>query len=462
MLSKVRFNHMHDILDGKHEPPSVYGNILLVGTAHDGPTLMPRRIYSTREAIRHYKGGELVVGCAEAFIGGAHSVYAVRISGSPAETTLVNYDGHPVMKIRTVSSGAKYNDYKVVVDAYHIRILDEEDNVIGSYLKSEYATLGQLHDRIFLDGSLKMHYIIARNLDQTAPLSDIQEVTYEMSGGTDETQLSHAQRANKLNAVYDVIIDAMMDIDTIVLLRAYPDEHIGFCQALAEACHTRSSYGYGTIGIMGVSKFNASYILDSMKMRHGRYISIIAARPTLFINDLNPNDVNMIDQEHYISTGEALYAGLLSRIPIYQHVDNKPIPTLDDKHDVPQAQLTLLENKGFTILRRSTTRGFVVSKGVTLDLNPQFSYLYSTRLYIYIENMIRRKLDHYIGEARPQVYELESIIDEFMHTLVQASAIRMYNFNVGIRAHTIEIDIEFVPIHSIEVIHTSLRLITRR
>ncbi len=450
---------MHEILDGHGSEYPLHGNILIAGTSTDGPTLYPRRMYNLREAIELYGSGELIVGCHEALLSGATSIHLLRISGVPATVTLVDSNLNPLLEIKTTSSGTRYNSWKIIVTSTHINVINDQDIIIRSYDKSNFTTVGELAAKIKMDASVSTHMILAQPTNNSALVTDIAEATYELSGSISEDALMHSERASKLNAAYNVILNLLMDIDIIVPMRAYPDLHIDIRNDLIKLCHNRAAHGYGTMAVLPLYHLNTT---NSLITTNGRYLSVAAMRPILYRANLNPEDINTLDTEYYISTGEALYAGLLSRLDINQYTDNKTLPIIGDHHSLTRTGLNQLDSLGYTTLRRSTTRGYVVSKGQTIDHNQNFRSIYSTRMCIFIENMLRRHLDVYIGEPTPQVFEIEHKIDDFMQDLMDSKAIRYYSFDLSISLDTLNVEIEFVPTHSIETIHASLRLITRR
>ncbi len=451
---------MHDILDGRNHEYPFYGNILLIGTSVDGPTLTPRRIYSVNEAFKEYGDGELVVGCYEALHSGAESVSVIRIAGTPATTTLLNTESNPCIELTTISSGVRYNQWRAVVDDTHVRILNETNDVMRSYLRADYMTIGQLAMRITLDGTLMSHMLKAKAVNSAQPLSSLMTGTYDFMCGSNGQNITPQERATHLKLAYDNVLNSMIDVDIIVPLRAHPDGgNLAFRDDLLKACRERSMIGYGTIGILSLN--NPQHPVD-MKTTDGRYISVVGMRPVIYKNRMNNAYLETLNAEEYVSSGEAIYAGMLSNILLDQYIDNKPIPIIRDQANLSEAQINHLDRLGYTTLRRSTTRGYVITKGRTLDTKKAMQSVYGVRLGIYIENMIRRQLDVYIGYPMPQIYEIEDKLGKFMEELTSTQAIRHYSFDVSLSTDTVNIDLEFVPTHSIDVIHASLRLITRR
>ncbi len=474
---------MYEVLDATYDLPTIgAGGILLLGTSTDGPTMVPRRLYDIRDVKNIFGSGEIIPAFKEVATTGASDIYAMRISGTPASAylytrrhasflnrTMANrapfnriFSGPgdantPAIAVKTVPSGAKYNDYSITVGQVSLTINNNE-GVIALYHLWEFSTLRKLCERINRDTLI--HGISTIALEPNALPFQLSLGDVALSGGTDGIDLTPQERQEFLNTAYSFVEDIFLDVDVIVPLSTAVDNEVDYCGDLSKLCAKRTAHGYGTIGVMGFKDINAESLLNIEPPQYREHITAIAARPIYYIEDMPTEGLNLLDDLRYVSNGVCGYAGLISGRPVNQSVMKKSIRCNDAFDNFTEEQRIALTNKGITTIR-PTFGGWCITKGVTMQPNSVFDNVDNMRLVSYVQRFIRASFDDYIGNNVIETIDAQREIDAFLRRLINEEAIRSYSFSVQLNRHDMYIQMELVPIYGIATISTSLRLLIR-
>lgn len=479
----IKFSSMYEIMDATHDQPTLgAGGILILGTSTDGPAFVIRRLYNVKDAIRVFGNGEIVTGYKEARAAGATRVYAMRISGKRA-STLFYTEGHvpwfnratfnrtpfnrtlsgpldinhPGIVLTSISSGSKYNDYSIVVGQVSITI-NFGGQTIALYELKGTKTLRHLAEEIDKDSLI--HGISAVAIRPNVPSTYLHEDEVNLSGGTDEQDIEPEERKLLLQQAYDMIEDSYLDIDVVVPQRATIDGPTDYSTDLSLFCARRTDVGYGTIGVMGVSNMSTLNPEEIILPKYKKHITVIAARPIFYTDELPEEGLDLFDEGRYISNGVCSYAGLIQALPVNASVMKKSIGANNAIDNLNEEDRINLINHGITTIR-PTFRGWCITKGVTMLTDSTFDNVDNMRLVSYVQRFIRASFDDYIGNSVIEAIDAEREIGNLLQDLVEQRAIRDYSFSIDMGRHDMNVNIDMVPIYGISTISASLRLLIR-
>lgn len=167
----------------------------------------------------------------------------------------------------------------------------------------------------------------------------------------------------------------------------------------------------------------------------------------------------------YYSNGAAGYAGMVSNLPLDQSSTNQPISVNNLSFYLTRTQHAALNAKGIVTIKRSYTRGLVITDGTTMaPADSVFRRLSASRIVGAVEDLIRAVAEPYVGKQNHQANRnslhtaIKAQLDQLIGTLLEN-----YQFSiiVDIRAaryNYIDIDYELVPIYEIRQIRNRIQV----
>jgi hypothetical protein len=176
----------------------------------------------------------------------------------------------------------------------------------------------------------------------------------------------------------------------------------------------------------------------------GKYISVVAAEPIFPAGAYASG---------YSGTGECIYAGVVSRLPVKSAPTGKIVPSITGLlYDLSKSQLESMTEARYVTFRRNR-RGIVVTDGCTASrATSDYNRLSTMRIVMALSKVLRNVGELYIGEGNsPEMLNsLKSAIKAKFEAFVKDGAIKNYVFDVvqssiDAAAGIVSIPIEIVP-----------------
>lgn len=278
------------------------------------------------------------------------------------------------------------------------------------------------------------------------------------------------------------IIDKNITYDTNKLIPFRTDDF--FARQLAQHCMYTSMKTSPTHGIMGTrilldtslnsisnrvedlvslrldsqmvgKKGNGTDLLDRNNMPYpiGRKVSIIVGQYEVQTND------NYV----YVSNMAAGYAGMVSGLPLDQSSTCQPIDIPDLSYSFTNYQLSALTNAGFVTIKKSYSKGWVITDGITMaTAESAYRRLSASRIGDGIETIIRKICEPYIGKQNNLTNQnsltsaIKSGLDKVKGTLIEDYDFDLIIDKADARLGIINIDFRIVPIYEIKQIRNSI------
>lgn len=184
------------------------------------------------------------------------------------------------------------------------------------------------------------------------------------------------------------------------------------------------------------ANYAAGNVTDSKGNRVdiGAYISVVATN-TRASNDAATEKYPTLG--YYNSDGAASYAGLIASLAAKSAPTNKILDGVTLQQNISQSQANRLAGKRYVTLL-SKSKGIVVASAMTGAYNisqyyrSDFVRLSTVRIVHDAINYIRETSDQFIGEPNnaPQRNAMATAIDNSLKSMVEAGALRRYDFNV--------------------------------
>lgn len=255
-----------------------------------------------------------------------------------------------------------------------------------------------------------------------------------------------------------------------------------FARHLAQHCTYTSLKTAPTHGIIGTApladtglKSVAEKVEAMLKMDFDMYAKNIYGRNMLDRNNMpypigknvsivfTQYPVYMDDGYQYVSNGAAGYAGMVSTLPLDTSSTNQPINVNELSYELTNYQLTRLTQKGYVTIKRSFTRGNVITDGITMaPVESPFRRLATTRVIGAVEDLIRQATEPFIGKQN-HIANRNSIKTAIKSNLekIKGTLIEAYEFNLVVNPRLlkfsqIDIDYKIVPIHEIREIRNRI------
>lgn len=166
-----------------------------------------------------------------------------------------------------------------------------------------------------------------------------------------------------------------------------------------------------------------------------------------------------------IANGAAGYAGMVSNLPLDQSSTNQPINIPELSFTLTQSQLVSLTGKGIVTIKKSFTKGNVITDGITMaPADSVFRRLAAARVVGAVETLIRQACEPFIGKQNHTANRnalntaieanLQSIkgvlIEDFRFTMNDNPALRKLSY--------IEINYQIVPVYEIREVRNTIKV----
>lgn len=206
-------------------------------------------------------------------------------------------------------------------------------------------------------------------------------------------------------------------------------------------------------GTLVAKKGNGANMLDKNNMPYpiGRKVSVITGQYTV-TTDSNYS---------YVSNMAAGYAGMVSCLDLDQSSTCQVISLPDSglTYEFTNYQLGLLTKAGFVTIKRSYTKGYVITDGITMAPSDSiYRRLSAARIADAIESLIRTACEPFIGKQNhlSNQNSLKAAIKSQLDT-IKGTLIESYDFKLILDSSTtklgiINVDYAIVPIYEIKEI----------
>lgn len=280
------------------------------------------------------------------------------------------------------------------------------------------------------------------------------------------------------------LVDRKVTFDTNLLVPFRTDDNFG--RHLAQHCMYTSLKTSPTHGIMGTrilldmglesianrvkdlvelrldtklvaKKSNGTDMLDKNNMPYpiGRKLSVIAGQYPVTTND----------NYTFISNMAAGYAGMISCLPLDQSSTCQPINIPGQMYELTNYQLSALTSSGFVTVKKSYSKGWVITDGITMA-TPESAYrrLSSSRIADGLEDIIRRVCEPYIGKQNHLANQnslrsaIKSDLDKLKDKLIESYDFKLLVDRASAKLGIINIEYSIVPIYEIKVINNSIKI----
>ena len=204
-------------------------------------------------------------------------------------------------------------------------------------------------------------------------------------------------------------------------------------------------------------KGNGANMLDRNNMPYpiGRKISVVTGQYTL------TTDSNYTT----LSNMAAGYAGMVSCLPLDQSSTCQPISIPDLTYELTNYQLGLLTSAGFVTVKKSYTKGWVVTDGITMaPSDSAYKRLSASRISDAIEDLIREACEPFIGKQNHLSNQnslraaIKSKLDTIKNTLIEAYDFKLVLDKQQTKLGVIEINYAIVPIYEIKEIKNNVTI----
>lgn len=278
------------------------------------------------------------------------------------------------------------------------------------------------------------------------------------------------------------IVDRTLDYDTNLLIPFRTDDN--FARHLAQHCLYTSLKTSPTHGIIG-TKILLDMGLDSIANRVKQLVDM--KLDTLMVGKKD-NGTNMLDRNNmpyplgrkisvivgqyavvtddnytYISNMAAGYAGMVSNLPLDQSSTCQPIVIPEPMYELTNYQLSSLTASGFVTVKKSYSKGWVITDGITMaPAGSAYKRLSASRISDGIEDIIRTVCEPYIGKQNHLANQnalrasLKSELDKIKGTLIEAYEFRLITDRQAAKLGIIDIDYSIVPIYEIKQIQNKV------
>lgn len=278
------------------------------------------------------------------------------------------------------------------------------------------------------------------------------------------------------------VVDKKMDYDTNLLIPFRTDDNFG--RHLAQHCMYTSLKTSPTHGVMGAKilldmgldsvanrvkelvdlrldanfvakKGNGTNMLDKNNMPYpiGRKVSVIVGQYPVVTDD----------NYTYISNMAAGYAGMVSRLPLDQSSTCQPISIPEPMYELTNYQLSSLTTSGFVTVKKSYSKGWVITDGITMaPAGSPYKRLSASRISDGLEDIIRRVCEPYIGKQNHLANQnslrsaIKSELDKIKDKLIEQYDFRLITDKQSTKLGIINIDYSVVPIYEIKAINNRI------
>lgn len=210
-------------------------------------------------------------------------------------------------------------------------------------------------------------------------------------------------------------------------------------------------------GNLVAKKGNGANMLDKNNMPYpiGRKVSVIVGQYNLTTDSNYTTVANMA----------AGYAGMVSALPLDQSstCQTISIPTSGLSYEFTNYQLGLLTTAGFVTIKKSYTKGWVVTDGITMAPSDSvYRRLSASRISDAVEQLIREACEPFIGKQNHLSNQnslksaIKSKLDTIKSTLIEKYDFKLILNNSEERLGIIRIAYTIVPVYEIKEVKNDI------
>lgn len=204
-------------------------------------------------------------------------------------------------------------------------------------------------------------------------------------------------------------------------------------------------------------KGNGANMLDKNNMPYmiGRKISVTAVQ----------YPITTSTNYTFVSNGAAGYAGMVSGLGLDQSSTCQKIIVPDLTYELTNYQLSVLNKAGFVTIRKSYTKGWVVTDGITMAPSDSiYKRLSASRIGDAVESLIREATEPFIGKQNHLSNQnslrsaIKSKLDTIKNVLIEAYDFKLILDPQQTKLGIINIDYAIVPIYEIKEIINNITM----
>lgn len=289
---------------------------------------------------------------------------------------------------------------------------------------------------------------------------DIGTGALSITGGTNGIEMPNAKKYKLLTDLYEDLED--YDVDCIVLMETYLDdtkivydsetglpveENAGFQTQFAVFLESLQDGVNETYGIMAV-KPAASISLDGITSWYTNLTETSLSSRTRAANAmyaLSSKHLNIVTFESviinpsvaspYTTTSEAIYAGLVCKLPITSAPTNKEMGSqvYTCRYKLSAKRLDNLTSKRYVTTRLNPDNTWSITDDITAaGVGSDYKRLSTVRIVFAAMDVVREKGRPFIGELfnAAKRAALETAIENGLHSLQEVGALKKYDYRI--------------------------------
>jgi hypothetical protein len=204
-------------------------------------------------------------------------------------------------------------------------------------------------------------------------------------------------------------------------------------------------------------KSNGTDMLDRNNMPYpiGRKVSVTCGQ---YI-------VHTDDDYSFVSNMAAGYAGMVSTLPLDQSSTCQVINIPTPMYELTNYQLGLLTQSGFVTVKKSYSKGWVITDGITMaSADSPYKRLSASRIADGIEEVIRTVCEPFIGKVNNLANQnslrsaIKSELDKLKGKIIEDYEFRLLTDKTKNSMGILDIDYAIVPVYEIKQIRNHITI----
>ena len=204
-------------------------------------------------------------------------------------------------------------------------------------------------------------------------------------------------------------------------------------------------------------KSNGTDMLDRNNMPYpiGRKVSVTSGQ---YI-------VTTDDGHSYVSNMAAGYAGMVSTLPLDQSSTCQVIKVPTPMYELTNYQLGILTQAGFVTVKKSYSKGWVITDGITMaPSDSPYKRLSASRIADGIEDVIRTVCEPFIGKVNNLANQnslrsaIKSELDKLKGKIIEDYEFRLIADKTTNSMGILDIDYAIIPVYEIKQIRNHITI----
>lgn len=204
-------------------------------------------------------------------------------------------------------------------------------------------------------------------------------------------------------------------------------------------------------------KSNGTDMLDRNNMPYpiGRKVSVTCGQ---YI-------VTTDDGYNFVSNMAAGYAGMVSALPLDQSSTCQVIDVPTPMYELTNYQLGILSQAGFVTVKKSFSKGWVITDGITMaSADSPYKRLSASRIADGIEEVIRKVCEPFIGKVNNLANQnslrsaIKSELDKLKGKLIEDYEFRLLTDKTKNSMGILDIDYAIIPVYEIKQIRNHITI----